>query len=322
MPSDTGIIGRVAGGTARLRHRARVAQESASVLSGRRQRDQAEFRQNGIAAADAGNAEEDAAKAFCLGGLLQKRAGIGDGDEMRGGCAPDGGGRAQKIIHQHIRLERGARFAGDDEERARDIDARFETPHLLGIGGVEHMKRRIAGRRAQAFRQHLGAEARAAHAEEQHVGELLRAQVLGEVLQRLERAQLAVDDIEPAEPGGFVAAGPERRVFAPEAARIVSRQPRRLRRRRQGDRLFVRRFGQRLDSGKNATTLCGLRLAVATDPEHACKKFGTARDCVRAVPSVPPRAFRPYIAGDASMKPATVFIRPSGASVAKSVPPI
>ena len=227
---------------------------------------------------------------------------------MGGGRAPDGDGRAcKKIIHQHVRLERAARFAGDDEERARDVDARFETPHLLGIGGVEHMKRRIAGRRAQAFRQHLGAEARAAHAEEQHVGELLRAQVLGEVLQRLERAQLAVDDIEPAEPGGFVAAGPQRRVFAPEPARIVSRQPRRLRRgklhlqrRRQGDRLFVRRFAQRLDSGKNATTLCGLRLAVATDPEPACKNSappviacGRCRQCCRVLFVLTSQAMRP-----------------------------
>ena len=59
-------------------------QEGGNGVPSRRQRDQAEFRQNGIAPADAGNAEEDAAKAFALGGLLQPRARIGDGDEMGG----------------------------------------------------------------------------------------------------------------------------------------------------------------------------------------------------------------------------------------------
>jgi hypothetical protein len=68
------------------------------------------------------------------------------------------------------------------------------------------------------------------------------------------------------------------------------------------------------------------RYAASASPSQLIRtrlqKFGTAGDCVRAVPSVLPCAFRRYIAGDASMKPATVFIRPSGASVAKSVPPI
>ena len=68
------------------------------------------------------------------------------------------------------------------------------------------------------------------------------------------------------------------------------------------------------------------RYAASASPsqliQNTLQKFGTAGDCVRAVPSVLPCAFRRYIAGDASMKPATVFIRPSGASVAKSVPPI
>ena len=298
-------------------------------MPSRRQRDQAEFRQNGIAPADAGNAEEDAAKAFVLGGLLQPRARIGNGDEMGGGRAPDCSGCAyEKIIHQHVRLERAARFAGDDEESARDVDARFETPHLLGIGGIEHMKLGIAGCRAQACRQHLGAEARAAHAEQQHAGEFLRAYLLGEVLQRRERAQLAIDDIEPAEPGGFVGAGPERRVFAPEPSRIVSRQPRRLRRgklhlqrRRQGDRLFVRRFAQGSTQGRMQR-----RYAASASPSQLIQTPLAKirhRPRLRAGGAVSVDAcFRSYIAGDASMKPATVFIRPSGASVAKSVPPI
>jgi hypothetical protein len=72
-------------------------QESANVLPARRQRNEAEFRQNGIAPADAGNAEKDAAKAFVLGGLLQPRARIGDRDEMRGGRTPNrSGARARK----------------------------------------------------------------------------------------------------------------------------------------------------------------------------------------------------------------------------------
>ena len=62
-----------------------------------------------------------------------------------------------------------------------------------------------------------------------------------------------------------------------------------------------------------------VRLRGSVVEEHTLARRG-AHGCGMRV-SVD-ACFRSYIAGDASMKPATVFIRPSGASVAKSVPPI
>ena len=42
---------------------------------------------------------------------------------------------------------------------------------LRGIGGIEHVQLGKPGDLAERRLQHLGAEARAAHAEQQHVGE-------------------------------------------------------------------------------------------------------------------------------------------------------
>ena len=162
-----------------------AVEKRARVVTRRRERHHAEIGKHGIASADAGNAEKDAAKTFLLRGLLQAGARIGDGDEVPGGGAAEGSRRlGEKIIHQHVRLERRARLAGDDEQGARDIDATLETPHLLRVGGIEHMKRGIARRGSEALGQHLGAEARSAHAQEQHVGEIFRVQLAGEFLQR------------------------------------------------------------------------------------------------------------------------------------------
>ena len=75
----------------------------------------------------------------------------------------------EEIVHQHVGLERRARLARYDEQRARQIDLVLEALHLLRIGGIEHVQLGKSRRRAEALRQHLGAEARAAHAEKQHV---------------------------------------------------------------------------------------------------------------------------------------------------------
>lgn len=87
-------------GAASPRHDGGRFEKGAHVVTGRRERYQAEFGKHGIASADTGNAKENATEAFFLGGLLQSRAWIGDGDEVPAGRAAHGGGRAgKKIIH-------------------------------------------------------------------------------------------------------------------------------------------------------------------------------------------------------------------------------
>ena len=61
---------------------------------------------------------EDARKILLLGDLLQRRAGIGDGNKMRA-CLILADGVAnlrEEIILHHIRLGGAAGFAGDDQQ--------------------------------------------------------------------------------------------------------------------------------------------------------------------------------------------------------------
>jgi hypothetical protein len=171
---DTGIIRRRCLRTACSRHYAGGLQKGARVLAHCHERHQAKFGKHRVTAADARNAKKDAAKAFRLGGLLQLRRRIGDGDEAVCRCVANrGGSSCKKIIHQYTRLERCAGLAGDDEQRMRKVDAVLEAAHLLGIGGVEHVQFGMPGSGSQAIGQNVGAEARSAHAQQQHIGEML-----------------------------------------------------------------------------------------------------------------------------------------------------
>ena len=121
-------------------------------------------------------------EAAVLCGLLQLRPRIGNGHKIPSGGVADGVGDARKkIIHQNIRLERRPGFAGNNESCACDVDAALEAPHLIRVGGIEHMQLGMAGRRSQALGQHLGAETRSAHAEEENIAETALAQLLAEV---------------------------------------------------------------------------------------------------------------------------------------------
>ena len=73
------------------------------------------------------------------------------------------------------------------------------------------------GLRAESLGKDLGAEARPAHAEQQHVAEPAGPHVAGEVFERGDRLLLLADDAEPAEPLGLVGFGPQRRIAMPTA---------------------------------------------------------------------------------------------------------
>ena len=151
-------------------------------MTARCQRHQSEFGQHRKASADARNAEEDVTEAAVLCGLLQSRPRIGNGHKIPSGGVADGVGDARKkIIHQNVRLERGPGLAGNDEGCACDVDAALEAPHLIRVGGIEHMQLGIAGRRSQTLGQHFGSKTRSAHAKEENVAEAALAQLLAEV---------------------------------------------------------------------------------------------------------------------------------------------
>ena len=90
---------------------------------------------------------------------------------------------------------------------------------------VEDVQLGRAGLASERARQHLGTQAGAAHAEQQRVREAVPADTGGDVLEHGQELPAGVDGAEPAEPPGFVRAGPERRVLVPQPARAAGARP-------------------------------------------------------------------------------------------------
>ena len=88
---------------------------------------------------------------------------------------------------------------------------------LGGVGGVYDVQGGEAGLLSEGYREHLGAEARAAHAEQQNGLEASRFDVGCESRKSGEILLLALDDVNPAQPLFLAIAGPECWVLTPEA---------------------------------------------------------------------------------------------------------
>src|SRR6185369_3532557 len=105
---------------------------------------------------------------------LEARAGIGDRDEVR--ALPPGA--LPEVVGMRTRLERAAGLRRRDEERPLEIDHALDGADRGGMRRVEHMEA-LHPERAP---QHLGREARAAHAEEDDGVEALVRSALGKRL--------------------------------------------------------------------------------------------------------------------------------------------
>ena len=110
-----GIFQRGHAGGAGLRHPVRPMQQGLDVDADQRRRHQAEVGQRRIAAADVGRIDEGAAEPALAGEPLERRAGIGDRDELRAPAA----GALPEVAEEAVALLGGARLARDDEERLR-----------------------------------------------------------------------------------------------------------------------------------------------------------------------------------------------------------
>ena len=84
-------------------------------------RNHSEIGERRITTADAGQTVEDAPELVLFGHLLHLRARIGDGDE----AAPVAAGALEEILLEDVRFERRSRLAGDDKQRARQVDLRL-----------------------------------------------------------------------------------------------------------------------------------------------------------------------------------------------------
>ncbi len=213
--------------SARVRHLLCPPEEPRHVEAHDRGRDHAEVGERRVAPADRWQAEEDLAEPVGLGDLLEPRARIGDRDESAArALRPDDlPGALEEVLLEDVRLERAPGLRRDDEERLRDVHLPLERPDLGGIGGVEHEHLGESVDPAERLLQHLGAEARASHAEQERPREALTRDVVGHAAEAVDAARLVLGDPEPAEPARFVGARPEAGVARPEATHFPRCRP-------------------------------------------------------------------------------------------------
>ena len=171
---------------------------------------QPERREHRIAPADVRLPQEDATETVGFRGLLQRRAGVGDCDEMAAGLvlADRLDNSREEIIFQHVWLGRGAGLAGHDEQRSRHVDRCCGRPDLCRIGRIEDPQRGPAGLLAECQRQHFRPKARSAHAEQEHIREGRALHVLRKRLVIGNLLEAQIDAVEPAQPLVLVGARP------------------------------------------------------------------------------------------------------------------
>src|SRR5579872_817971 len=99
--------------------------------------------------------------------LLHLRPRIGNGDKVAACLRGPHNlfGSLKEILLEDIRLERAARFAGNDEQRFRDVDLMFERLYLRGIGGIQNVESRELRNPSERHPQYFRAKARSPHAQ-------------------------------------------------------------------------------------------------------------------------------------------------------------
>ena len=114
----------------------------------------------------------------------------------------------EEVLLENIRFQRGAGFAGHNDQRLLEVQAVANRLHLRRIGGVEDAERRKLRLLPEGLSHHFGAQTGAAHAEQQNRLEATRFDVraqFGEVRQIL---SLPLDNVEPAQPFLLAVRGP------------------------------------------------------------------------------------------------------------------
>src|SRR5450755_1768805 len=152
-----------------------------------------------------------------LGHLLHLRSRISDRDELAAYfySAHRLLRALKEILFEDVRFKRASRLTRNNKQRLRYIDLMLERFHLRGIGGVKHMQGREASDPAEGHAQDLGTKTRSTHAEQEHVLKAAGLHFFCQLRQLVVLSKLLVDDIEPAQPVGFVAAAPERGIALP-----------------------------------------------------------------------------------------------------------
>jgi hypothetical protein len=163
---DRGVVAgahRVAAG---LDHGVGAVEQRLDVDADQRRGHEAEEGQGREAPADRGRVEEGAAEARLGRELVERPAGVGDGDEMYARARYRGGlDLCAEILVEGQGLGRGPGLGGDDEERARQVEPIERVLDRRRIGRVEQEEIRVAHLGPEGQVEHVTAERRASHAQ-------------------------------------------------------------------------------------------------------------------------------------------------------------
>src|SRR6266581_251631 len=180
---------------ASLGHAMRPVQQLAHVDADQGRRDEPEIGQGGIATADVLGVQERATKSSLPGEPSERCVGVGNGDELRAPAAR----LLPEVAVQAVGLLRRPGLARNEEQRARDVLASERGDHRTRVGDVDHRERRVARLAAERVPQHLGRQARAPHAAQDHAIELAPS-LPGERVQRLDLLSHHLAHVEPTQP--------------------------------------------------------------------------------------------------------------------------
>ncbi len=198
---------------ARVGHAARAIEQDGQRHADERGGNDPEQRQGRIAAADIGGVDEDVEVALVQRAAVKLGAVVGDGDEPRRPVLDAGrlDPPARRGCHR-VGLDGRPRLARHDEERGgRPVE---RVAHGGGIRRVEHAEPRPHVVASKQPVEHLRRQARAAHAEQDDVGEGAGADALHE---RFDVRELRLHPVDRPEPPEAVRDGGLRGVIpAPE----------------------------------------------------------------------------------------------------------
>ena len=133
---------------ARLLGDLRALEDRPHVDAGQRGGDEPEVRERRVAPADLRVVEERAAEAVLLGEVDQRRAGVGDGDEVAAVAL-----QRVEVLEQRQRLDRAARLRRDDEQRRREVDLGRRRPRSAA---ARSSRARAGAARPRARRRRAG----------------------------------------------------------------------------------------------------------------------------------------------------------------------
>ncbi len=213
-------------GAARAHHRLCHLQKAPDVEADRGRRNEAEFRQDGVAPTDRRHTVKDMSKANLARALLQRRAGVGHRDEMVASplLALQCDDAVEKVVQEDIGLQRTAGLGGDDEQSIAELDRALNRLDLLRVGAVQHVEAWPPQRPLEGLAENRGTEARTAHPQKDDVGEVA-FHLVGKIVKPIDVGQLLLRDVQPTDPFAFVGSAPERFVSRPQAPNPALRAP-------------------------------------------------------------------------------------------------